>query len=241
MKKILLASMSIALIQTAHAQTIQYSTIESPKQFQRYWELEKDEMETYQNYMANAGRFRHTDSNPLVVLSMLADDKEDKAYYAKRAAQYEAQMQQREIETAWLISQAMDDPNISDAMQRFSDNLTGIDTMSYQPKQAKAQWQEGDSLVIVIDDICKSGACLVQFQPLIDELPIDISVAVVLKGDKALNEISKASLSPPVGHTEAINYRRYDPIEHHYLEDYNNQALHIRNHQVVRIVTGDNS
>lgn len=222
----------ICLPTAVPAANIDYGKITSSEQaFKQYWQLTDEEAKRYNLYMEAAGKFRHKDVNPLTVLSMIADTQEDKAYYAKKAAEYEHNMVMREIETSWLVSEAMSENYLADAMQAFTDKLTGIDTLGYQPDERSTDWQSGDSMVILLDQQCLSLKCLSQFADVVKHTPEGVSRSVILRG--------KDPLAPDAEDFAAswphVSIHRYDPIEHHYLDSIRaNQALHIRDDSVVR-------
>lgn len=219
------------------AETINYSKIGSGEQgFRQYWQLNEDEARRYHNYMEVAGKYRHKDVNPLTVLSMIAESSEDKSYYARKAAEYEHQMVMREIETAWLVSSAMSESYLADAMQTFTDNLTGISTLDYEPAGSReVVWQDGDQWVLFLDEQCLTVKCVNQFliSPPPELSQHNISRRVVLKTDKPLEASAQKLLEAQAG----LQISRFDPLEHRYLDNLRaNQALHVRDGQMLAVV-----
>lgn len=211
-------------IGNVQAQNINFGKIGSGEQaFKQYWKLSDEESARYNNYMAIAGKYRHQHLDPLTVLSIIADTPEDREFYAKKAALYEHQISMKEIETAFLISTAMED-NATE-MQAFTDKLIGIDTMGYQAEKTPApQWQAGDTLMLFLDTRCLTSACIAQHTALISGIKADSKIAVIT-----------GKTQPPTETLQALekmgfSVKRFDPIEHHYLSDaLLNRPLHIRN------------
>ncbi len=236
MKKTLLLGMFLAL--SASAQSISFGKIDSPKDFKKYWKLSDEHFNKYEKYMQVAGKYRHAQVNPLIVLSMISDDAEDKEYFARKSAKYESQMVQREIQSAWLITQAMEKLGLNEQMGQFSDKLTGIDTASYVPKVVKTTWQTGDELVIVVDDVCVQTNCLKQFVPLLQAVPEKVKIQQLLiaklSRDEKLQQQFNA-MSQPVSKRFKLGVKRYDPVEFGYLYGLKNQMAQVRNNQIVRI------
>lgn len=206
MRKILLSLCLMPFL--LQAQQIDFGKIGNTKEgFKQYWGLDDTEMKRYENYMEIAGKYRHQHLDPLHVLSMIAPSKEDREYYAQKAASYEHQMSKREIEAAWLISTAMEGQMATD-MQAFTDELTGVNTQNNE-STAFANWTEGDELVLLLDSRCLSAACTAQFLPQLSKIPAFVSKKTVLLMDKTapvegqLSELEKQA-----------QIKRYDPIEH---------------------------
>lgn len=230
----LLAAFAVA---GAHAVNIDYGNIKSTEEgFRKHWQLSEAEARRYHNYMEVAGKYRHKDANPLTVLSMIADSSEDKAYYAKKAAEYEHQMVMREIETAWLVSEAMSEAYLADAMETFTDKLTGIQTAGYTPAgETKTDWEDGDRWLVILDDQCLNVACVSQFVSSVPAgaLQHKITRHAVLRSDKPLDKAA-LQLLDVAGETEVS---RYDPIEHGYLDNLrSNQALHMREDKMLSVI-----
>ncbi len=224
----------------ATAQTITFGKIESPKAFQQYWGLTQEQMKQYENYMQVAGKYRHKDVNPLVVLSIIADDDEDKDYFASKAARYESQMSKREILSTWLITSSMEKQGLSDAMQKFSDGLIGIDSQSYVPESVTSDWQQGDELAIVVDKLCYEMNCLPQFEKVVTAIPQSIPKTLIYRiadMDKDRQESFITSLNQLQDKLKAITpliLTKYDRIEHGLLQHIHNQAVHLRNNEIIK-------
>ncbi len=225
-KSYLLALCSVIALSPIQAQNISFGKIQSPEQFSKYWGLDKTQVQKYEKYMQVAGKYRHTQVNPLVVLSMISDDAEDKEYFAQKAAKYESQMVQREIQSAWLITQAMEKQGLNTQLSQFSDKLTGLDTESYVPSAVKNTWEDGDELVIVIDDVCVQTNCLQQFVPLLKAVPDNVKINQLLVAklpkDEKLQQAFNTMSQPLLGQFK-LTVKRYDPIEFGYLEGLKNQ------------------
>lgn len=221
----------------ATAEHITFGTIESPKQFQQYWGLTQEQMQTYDNYMQIAGKFRHQNSNPLVVLSIIADDDEDKGYFAAKAAAYESQMSQREILSAWLISTEMEKQGLTQAMNAFADKLTGINSKDDAPESHKSDWQQGDALYVLIDKVCLAMHCLSQFDSLLATVPEGIAQKLVINtsgiDEKTQAVLDQLSTAIKTQH-KAIVIEKYDRIEHGFLQGINNQAVQVRDRNIIR-------
>lgn len=206
MKKLLVSLYLIPCI--LQAQQIDFGKIANSKEgFKQYWGLDDTEMKRYENYMEIAGKYRHQHLDPLHVLSMIAPSKEDREYYAQKAAAYEHQMSKREIESAWLISTAMEGQMAAD-MQTFTDELIGINTQNVQ-NTALTDWAEGDELVLLLDSRCFTSACVAQFLPQLAKVPAVVSKKTVVLMDK---------ITPVAGQLSELEkqaqIKRYDPIEH---------------------------
>ncbi|MDP8051516.1 hypothetical protein QJU23_03625 [Pasteurella atlantica] len=237
MQKLMLLFVICLSINNAYAESIKYGKITSPKQFQHYWGLTPEQMEQYENYMNIAGKFRHTNSNPLVVLSIISDDDEDKDYFANKAARYESDMSKREILSSWLISSAMEKQKLSDAMQTFSDQLTGINSQDYIPENIKTDWKERDELIILIDKVCFDTHCLSQFTPLLKATPLNIIKKIIYKNtglDESQQKTITQSLSQLKNTYKDILINKYDRIEHGFLSNLQNQAVQVRQNQIIR-------
>lgn len=208
--------------------------------FRQYWGLTAEEAKTYHNYMEIAGKYRHKDVDPLLVLSMIADTQEDKLYYAKKAAEHEHDMVKREIEAAWMLSDAMSEVQLSTAMETFTSKLTGIDTLeTNHAGEEVVSWEGGDTFLIYVDERCLSAACLHQFIPVLKTLPARLpNQYLVIRGkvedEGAFNALLSAS--------PQISIRAYDPIEHIYLTDsFANRALHVRGNHILRVMPTGNA
>lgn len=215
------------------------------KGFRQYWELDETEYQRYQNYMEIAGKYRHQQLSPLLVLSMLAETTEDKEYYARRAAKYEQDMVKREIEAALMVSQAMSANDLSSEMQRFTDRLSGIDTLSYIPNTLKdntSNWESGDLLQLYLDKRCIDEDCLKQFSSTLKQFANKSPIEIIFKGAQ-LHELEGVSFFEKLAlNPSQLKYKRFDPIEHHYLQDgHLNNALHIRANRVIAILPTTNS
>lgn len=243
-------------IGSAHAQSVTFGKIESPQQFQHYWGLTGEQMQTYENYMQIAGKYRHRDSNPLVVLSIIADDDEDKGYFAAKAAAYESQMSQREILSAWLISGEMEKQGLAQAMNDFADGLTGINTADYVPDSLKSQWLPNDAFYLLIDKTCLAMDCLSQFDTLLASIPDKVEQILVIDRNTADNQDAQ-DVQPLDNATQSqwdkqlsdfqaryphIKQAKYDRIEHGFLREWlgreqgqSNRAVQVRDHQPIRI------
>ena len=225
-----------------HAAELTFSRIGSGDQgLQQFWQLTPEEAQRYRNIMAATGD-RYKTASPLMVLSIMADTPEDKAYYAKRAAQHEHEMVKREIETALLISQEMSGAVLQEKMTRFTDGLTGINTTDYIPDERNPEWRNGDWLVLYLDDSCLSAGCIGQFTPqMTHTVPPDIKIerVLVLNSKQPLSEVANTVIKGwPQPETVL---QRYDPIEHHYLRrggEKGSIALHVRDRQVVEVLDG---
>lgn len=230
LKNLLCITMGLCML-NVNAQTITFGKIQSPEKFQRYWGLTPEQMKQYEQYMQIAGKYRHQESNPLVVLSIIAQDPEDKGFYAAKAAAYEHKMAKAEIETAWLITQEMERQGLDEAMQSFSDDLTGIDTQTYQPLSLKTTtWQSGDKAILVINKTCLSASCIKGFLPILQSAPSNIEKTIVIQNKQPLDaEVEKLLDKQPI-----IKVTRYDPIEHHYLDGIYNTAVQVRDSKVIR-------
>lgn len=231
-KMLLTMLLSSAVIPSSLAQNITWGKIQSPQAFQQYWGLTPEQMQQYESYMQIAGKYRHQSSNPLVVLSIIAKDPEDKGFYAAKAAAYEHKMAKAEIESAWLITQEMERQGLVEAMQSFSDELTGVDTQSYIPSEVKTMpWQKNDVALLVINKTCLSVSCIKGFLPILQAAPATVKKVIILRDKQPLNDDVKQWLSQK---RPLIEVKRYDPIEHHYLDGILNQAVQIRNSVVIR-------
>lgn len=243
MKKVTTSVMVLTLLVNLHsvkAENITFGKIVSPKAFQQYWGLTQEQMQQYESYMQVAGKYRHKDINPLVVLSIIADDDEDKDYFASKAAQYESQMSKREILSAWLITSSMEKQGYSDAMQKFSDGLIGIDSQHYVPESVTADWQKGDELAIVVDKLCYEMHCLPQFEKVLTAIPKHIKKTIIYRStdmDKATQDAFTTSLKQlqdKLKTTTSLILTKYDRIEHGLLQHIRNQAVHIRNNEILK-------
>lgn len=231
----------------AHAQSITYGKIESPQPFQHYWGLTDEQMQTYDNYMQIAGKYRHRDSNPLVVLSIIADDDEDKGYFAAKAAAYESQMSQREILSAWLIAGEMEKQGLAQAMNDFADGLTGINTADYVPDSLKSQWLPNDAFYLLIDATCLAMHCLSQFDTLLASIPDKVEKTLVIDGNTADAQDAHTTqsqwdkqLNDFQARYPTIKQAKYDRIEHGFLREWlvkgqgqSNRAVQVRDRQVI--------
>lgn len=258
-KRLGLGSLLSISMSMSYAQSITYGKIESPKQFQHYWGLTGEQMQTYENYMQIAGKYRHRDSNPLVVLSIIADDDEDKGYFAAKAAAYESQMSQREILSAWLISDEMEKQGLAQAMNDFADGLTGINTADYVPDSLKSQWLPNDALYLLIDKTCLAMDCLSQFDTLLASIPDKVEQTLVIDRNiagaqdtqdaqdvQALDNATQSQWDKQLSDFQAryphIKQAKYDRIEHGFLREWlmkeqgqSNRAVQVRDHQPIRI------
>lgn len=239
----LLAS-ALATTLAATAQKIDFGKIGSGEDaFRQYWGLSAEESRRYHNYMEIAGKYRHKDTSPLLVLSMITDDPEEKSFYALKAAQYEHDMVKREIQAAWMLSRAMSEEKLADAMTEFTDDLTGVNTRDYIPlkerREREEHWQVDDMFIIYVDGRCMDVDCLTSFREITEKLPEGVTNRrLVVKGgapeDKVATQKSLEAVQLP-----GVTLRLYDPIEYSYLGDtVLNRALHIRDGKVVRILTG---
>ncbi len=233
MKKHLLCALLLVTV-NSQAQNISFGKIQTPKEFQKYWGLTPEQMQQYEQYMQVAGKYRHQNSNPLVVLSIISKDPEDKNYYAAKAATYEHKMAKNEIETAWLMSKEMERQGLTEAMTKFSDKLTGI---SSDKKTDKHSWEKDDEVMIVVDENCLKVNCLPTFVPLLSNLPNDTKVSVINNSKQpiatTITALNKA-LSSKKNNTIIVSSSNYDPIEHGYLEAIKNQAVQVRNGKIIR-------
>lgn len=218
----------------AQAQNIDFGRItDGEKAFRHYWQLNEEEAQRYRLYMEVAGKYRHKDVNPLQVLSMLAESREDKAYYAKKAAEYEHNIVMREIETAWLVSEAMSEAYLADAMQTFTDKLIGVDTLGYRPEKTVLEWQNRDEMVLLLGSQCLEAGCVRRFARVDESVPANTPRRVVIRGGQPLSSEAEA-LVKGWAHT---TLNRFDPIEHHYLASIaDNQWPHVRDTQVLRVL-----
>lgn len=221
--------LACSLFSTVHAQTIEFGKIGDERAFKQHWKLDDDEMKRYKQYMDVAGRFRHQNVDPLTVLSMIAQDPEDKAYYAKMAAEYEHKAVKAEIETAYLISEAMSIKQLEDDMQKFTDTLTGIVTTDYVPYKERSHWQVGDDWIVLVDQRCANLECLKAFVNQAQALPSGINKTLVVRDDWPLADDEMQLIHSVPG----LEARSFDPIEHAYLENTLNQALHVRDRKVL--------
>lgn len=233
----------LAVSSGAWAQNIDFGKIGSGEDaFRQYWGLSAEESRRYHNYMEIAGKFRHKDTSPLLVLSMISDDPEEKNFYAQKAAQYEHDMVKREIHAAWMLSMAMSEAKLSDAMTEFTNELTGVDTRDYVPlgvrRAQEEHWQADDIYLIYVDGRCLDADCLATFEEMTGKLPGSVeNRRLVVKGSSAENKAAAQKALQAV-QLPGVALRLYDPIEYPYLGDtLLNRALHIRNGQVVRILT----
>ncbi len=212
------------------AQTVTFGKIQAPQQFQKYWGLTQEQMKQYESYMQIAGKYRHQNSNPLVVLSIISKDPEDKNFYAAKAAAYEHKMSQAEIESAWLISQEMEKQGLSDAMQTFTDNLTGINTKAYQPKSVKdVKWQDKDKAILIVNKTCLTVSCIKGFLPILKAVPKTVGKEIVIASKEPLD----ASITQLLSSTPTVVVKKYDAIEHHYLDNIFNRVVQVRTNKVI--------
>lgn len=219
-------------VAASQAQDITFGKISDEKAFMEFWDLSEEHMQQYQQYMAVGGkfRFRHTQINPLSVLSIISKDREEKEYFAAKAAKYEHEMTKNEIESAWLIAQQMQIQGLDRKMQQFSDRLTGVDTQHYIPFTLSQNWEDGDVLTIYINQACLSVSCLSHFITVMQSVPKTVSKAIVLKDRVEPPKDVQALLDGLSG----ISINHYDPIEHKFLDGALNQAVHTRNNKVIR-------
>ncbi len=213
------------------AQTITWGKIEKPKAFMTYWDISEEHMKAYENYMEMDGKYQHAHLNPLYVLSIISDSPEEKGYFAAKAAKHEHEITKKEIETAWLISKEMEKQGLIDAMQQFTDNLTGIDTISYQPDNISRNWVAGDTLVMVIDDVCVLETCINRFIKIGKSLPEQVNTLLLNKRKQAIPEATIKQIKQKLPANQISNY---DPIEHHALENAINQLVHLRADKIIR-------
>lgn len=247
-KQYLLMACAISLLSPSiAAPKIDFGKIgSSDKGFRQYWELDETEHQRYQNYMEIAGKYRHQQLSPLLVLSMLAETPEDKEYYARRAAEYEQDMVKREIEAALMVSQAMSANDLSSEMQQFTDRLAGIDTLNYLPQALKDNpdnWESGDLLQLYLDKKCLNEDCLKQFSSTLKQFADKSPVEIILKYAQ-LNELEGISFFEELAiNPSPLKFKRFDPIEHHYLQDEHhlNRALHVRENRVIAILSANTS
>lgn len=235
MRAIILLALGMSL--HVHAQQITFSKIDSPKAFQQYWGLTPNQMKQYESYMQIAGKYRHSNSNPLVVLSIIADDDEDKGYFAAKAAAYESQMSQREILSAWLISSEMEKQGLAQAMNAFADQLTGINSKDYVPTSVKDSWQAGDAFYLVIDKVCADLACLSQFDALMNATPDTVMKTIVVKfstSHEREQQQRAKRLAAIKDHYPAVQVQKYDRIEHGFLDQVTNQAVRVRDGSIIK-------
>lgn len=235
MRAIILLALGISL--HIHAQQITFSTIDSPKAFQQYWGLTPSQMKQYESYMQIAGKYRHNSSNPLVVLSIIADDDEDKGYFAAKAAAYESQMSQREILSAWLISSEMEKQGLAQAMNAFADKLTGINSKDYVPTSVKESWQAGDAFYLVVDKVCADLACLAQFDALMNAIPDTVTQTLVVKfsaTEEHEQQRQAKRLAAIKAHYPSMQVQKYDRIEHGFLVSVSNQAVQVRDGSIIK-------
>lgn len=223
--KTLLFSACMLACASTYAQRIDFGKIGSSQQaqdqaFKQYWQLNDEEVRRYQNYMQAAGKYRYEKLNPLFVLTIIADNEEDANYYAKKAAVYESKAIRQEIQSAWLISGNMKG-ELADEMQKFTDNLIGIDTFNYVPpseqsKKTEKSWTDSDRLVLFVDDRCLSAECLAQFKPAIADIQksypkAGLTVVVSGKQHPTADAVKVLSINDDAA-------KSYDPIEHSYLK-----------------------
>lgn len=226
----------LLIVGTSQAQTITYGKIENPKNFMKYWELNDDDFDTYQNYMEYAGKFRHNHLNPLVVLSIISEKPEDKGYFAKRAAEYEHQISKYEILSAWLISTEMEAQGYVRIMDKFAQDLvTTLPGFSPNTEPTDKSWMEGDALMLTINDDCTTKSCIAQFVPMIKKLKLakNNEVYLINKTKQPLADDTRLTIE---GIEKVVNYRGYDPIEHHFLKEINNRIVHVRNNKIVEVL-----
>lgn len=223
----------MAVLSTANAVELNFSRITGNEEgFRQFWQLEPEEMKRYQAYMEVVGKYRHQNTDPLTVLTIIADSPEDRLVYARRAAEFEHQMVKREIESAWHISEAMSVARLEDDMQQFTDELIGIDTRDYAPGSRELVWHDEDSLVLVVDELCLEGDCLEKFREIIEKVPQSAPRAMVLMGRKPLSDAGDAIVK-----RWGMTVSRFDPIEHADLKGHANRVLQMREHRVVAPLT----
>ena len=204
---------------------------------QKVWGMTPDEVKRYKNFMEATGK-RYENATPLMVLSIMADSQEDRIYYAKKAAEVEHNLVKREIEAAWYISEAMSEDRLEDAMQRATDELTGIETLGYVPTHMRKAWQDDDEVVVVLDERCLSTACITGIGRQIATTAPQAPRLFVIDTKQPLDEAARTLINSWTGKTEI---RRLDPIEHAWLEKAErNYLLHVRNREVVDVLTGNN-
>ncbi|MDO4642769.1 MAG: hypothetical protein Q4A74_02905 [Cardiobacteriaceae bacterium] len=231
----LLLPLVLALVGISQAAPkIDFGKIASKEQaFKQYWQLNEDEVRRYETYMAVVGKFRNQNLDPLTVLSMISDTQEDKAYYAKKAAEMEHEMVKREIETAWLISEAMGAEKLDEVMQEFTDRLTGINTIGYVPYAIDTSWHTGDTLLLIVDDRCLNLTCIKQFAKDFREPPAHIMREVVVNSEKEAPLSNEAQTLIATWPNTTVTL--FDPIEHSFIdESLYNQPQHIRNRTVLK-------
>lgn len=226
---------------TSHAQNINFGKITSKEQaFKQYWNLSDEEVKRYQLFMEVAGKYRYANLSPLYVLSIMADSPEDKQYYAQKAAQQEHDAVKREVETAYLVSTAMDG-ELTHAMQAFTDKLTGIDTMRYDPNQAyqdalpkdtaavDKSWLAGDQFILLLDERCLNSGCLRQHQAAIAVLPQGVEKIALLRTKQTPDDSAQKTLE-----TLGLTIKPFDAIEYASLLNLaNNLPVHLRAGKVV--------
>lgn len=220
---------------TLHAATVQFSRIGSGDQgLQQFWQLTPEETQRYRNIMAATGD-RYKNSSPLMVLSMMADSKEDRDYYAKKAAEMEHALVMREIETAWLVSEHMSEARLTEQMTLLTDTLTGLNTA--QPLKDDTAWQPGDELVLYIDGSCLTAGCIGQFSERMRRAPDNIPRRLIIRAKEPLSGTAQTIVeSWPKTHIQ-----NYDPVEHGRFLNIRNQApnvvLHVRDRNIIEVLT----
>ena len=229
------AILSLAAPPSLHAATLQFSHIGSGDQgLQQFWQLTPDEVQRYRNIMAATGD-RYKNSNPLMVLSMMADSKEDRDYYAKKAAEMEHALVMREIETAWLVSEHMSEARLTEQMTLLTDTLTGLNTT--QPMKDDTAWQPGDELVLFIDGGCLTAGCIGQFSERIRRAPDNIPRRLIIRAKEPLSGAAQTIVE---SWPETV-IQNYDPVEHGRFLNVRNQApnvvLHVRDRNIIEILT----
>lgn len=234
MRLVKICILSVLTLSLANAQNITFGTVskESQKAFKSYWKLSDEDVSKYNTYMEIAGKYRHQQSNPLVVLSIISDDPEDKGYYAAKAAKYESDMAQREITSAWLLSNEMEKQGLVDAMDKFSSELTGVDTSNYVPGRVKKDWEKGDTFVLVVDDICRQTNCLTGYIKTVNAIPKHVAKTVLFKNFKAAYDEKALELFTKQQPT--VQFKRFDSVEHGSLSNVINQAVQVRDGKVLR-------
>lgn len=219
----------------AQAATVQFSRIASGDQgLQQFWQFTPDEVQRYRNIMAATGD-RYKNASPLMVLSMMADGKEDRDYYARKAAEMEHALVMREIETAWLVSEHMSEARLTEQMTLLTDGLTGLDTAR---KQAEDNvWQEGDELVLYVDGSCLTAGCISQFNNRMRSAPDNIPRRLIVRAQEPLSSAAQTIVEswPETG------IQRFDAVEHGRFLNVRNQApnavLHIRDRTIVEVLS----
>ena len=204
---------------------------------QKVWGMTPDEIKRYKIFMEATGK-RYENATPLMVLSIMADSQEDRIYYAKKAAEVEHNLVKREIEAAWYISEAMSEDRLADDMQRTTDGLTGIETLGYVPTHMRKAWQDDDEVVVVLDERCLSTGCITGIGRQIAATAPQAPRLFVIDTKQPLDEAARTLINSWTGKTEI---RRFDPIEHAWLEKAErNYLLHVRNREIVDVLTGNN-